>query len=831
MAAGGDQVECPPDDPAVEVADEAEALGGRDELAGGDRAAADRVEHPDQQLLGARESRRHVDDRLRVEDEAALLDGLADVADPLEAAAVLAREDDGAVAAGFLRLVDRDVGRGDQVGGAHSHAALDQSDTGARGEVGRPGPGADHRQQAAGALERLGLADAGDQHPELVAVETGEEVAGAHLIGEHLRDVGDDAIAGAAPEGVVDPLQVVEVDDHHRAALARQAARAEHPVDGRLEGATVHQARELVVFGEVAEPVLGRLLLADVGDQALDDHHPVLVGRAGGGPVADPDQLAAAPANPVGDVEGRPLARAAVLRLEHPLEVVGMHRPLPEVGVGHDLLRGPAGDLLDLRRDEVPLSLRAETCAVGDRGQALDQGADLPLRVGERLDRDRALDRGAERLRQRDEQADVAELEAADGLRGGDERAEPSGGAGDADRDRALGRGRLLGSDGAEAALAPEVLDDDRALAPQQRVPGLGGGRERHDSPGGLRRPAGACPERHRVGAFVAAPELAAVDAELVDDQRDRPLQQVVHVHSLERDLAEVEGGRPPARVGVELALALAALAGVVEVDGEPAGVVELDRLGGDVDGNLASVGPARGKLDPPLTEALSGLVDLSQQHRADGGLEVVGEDQAGELLAERARALEAELRLGRLVPVDDQPGPVDDRDPVRGSLEQGHGGAAEQLRRLAVIGAGGADVGEPEEPISSPCTLLFGSHPPRLHGRDRRPYGRPRRYRQMGCFPLVAGRLRADRERVDGAVVHPLLDRGPDHPVLVDARATHELLRDDDRAQVIAAALVDDADLGAGQRRGDHPLEFGQVSRHRGPSSRPRASPRRRSA
>ena len=181
---------------------------------------------------------------------------------------------------------------------------------------------------------------------------------------EHLRDVGDDAVAGAAPERVVDPLQVVEVDDHHRAALAGQAARADLAVDGRLEGATVHQAGQLVVLGEVAEPVLGRLLLADVGDQALDDHHAVrrwpCRPRPGRGPRSSCRRACGS---------GRrcraatPSMAQRVLGLEHPLEVVGVERALPEVGVGHRLVDRVAGDLLDLRGDEVPLAARSRAPA------------------------------------------------------------------------------------------------------------------------------------------------------------------------------------------------------------------------------------------------------------------------------------------------------------------------------------------------------------------------------------------------------------------------------------------------------------------------------------
>jgi hypothetical protein len=69
----------------------------------------------------------------------------------------------------------------------------------------------------------------------------------------------------------------------------------------------------------------------------------------------------------------------------------------------------------------------------------------------------------------------------------------------------------------------------------------------------------------------------------------------------------------------------------------------------------------------------------------------------------------------------------------------------------------------------------------------------------------------------VDRAVVHAGLDRGADHPVLVDPALALELRRADDRPEMVSApGLVEDLYLGAGQRLGDHALNLGEVG-HRG--------------
>ncbi len=57
----------------------------------------------------------------------------------------------------------------------------------------------------------------------------------------------------------------------------------------------------------------------------------------------------------------------------------------------------------------------------------------------------------------------------------------------------------------------------------------------------------------------------------------------------------------------------------------------------------------------------------------------------------------------------------------------------------------------------------------------------------------------------------------GPlDQAVLVDSREALELWRGDDGAQVIAAALVEDLDVRAGERFGDEPLDLREIGQLR---------------
>src|SRR5262249_284945 len=80
-------------------------------------------------------------------------------------------------------------------------------------------------------------------------------------------------VAGLVAEAVVDGLEAVDVDDHHRPLTPVPGAERDVAVQFGAEAATVEEARERIVIGEVPEFRLGlRSALESAGDDL-----PVLV--------------------------------------------------------------------------------------------------------------------------------------------------------------------------------------------------------------------------------------------------------------------------------------------------------------------------------------------------------------------------------------------------------------------------------------------------------------------------------------------------------------------------------------------------------------------------
>jgi hypothetical protein len=80
-------------------------------------------------------------------------------------------------------------------------------------------------------------------------------------------------------EGVVDAFQRVEIEKEQGSRLAPPPISADGPPELLLQLAAVRQARQRVVVGEVAHPLLGALALRDVdihanqADDATVHHH------------------------------------------------------------------------------------------------------------------------------------------------------------------------------------------------------------------------------------------------------------------------------------------------------------------------------------------------------------------------------------------------------------------------------------------------------------------------------------------------------------------------------------------------------------------------------
>ena len=66
-----------------------------------------------------------------------------------------------------------------------------------------------------------GTVGAGAQDHELVTTDPGKCVARAHDGGQAFGDFGERCVADLMPEGVVDGLEAVEIDEQHAGCLSR----------------------------------------------------------------------------------------------------------------------------------------------------------------------------------------------------------------------------------------------------------------------------------------------------------------------------------------------------------------------------------------------------------------------------------------------------------------------------------------------------------------------------------------------------------------------------------------------------------------------------------
>jgi len=99
----------------------------------------------------------------------------------------------------------------------------------------------------------------GQDDRELLAADPGDQVHGPHGLGDGPRHGADDLIAGAVAIGVIDGLEMIDVEHQQQ----RRLARSGHPVglarQRHLEAAPVHEAGQRVLARQVAECVQHRL--------------------------------------------------------------------------------------------------------------------------------------------------------------------------------------------------------------------------------------------------------------------------------------------------------------------------------------------------------------------------------------------------------------------------------------------------------------------------------------------------------------------------------------------------------------------------------------------
>ncbi len=272
----------------VDQADEAQLLDRGHEIAGQHHLAvlADHAQQAFVMVGGAGVARHH---RLIGEDQAVVLERalhpLAQRHAETVAAALLLGDLVGheAIAAGALGLGQRGFGAGhDVVGGLGllgERRAADRD-----GGIDRAGDGVD-RHLAHRGQDLLGgdggvLLGAIRQHDaEAVAADAADDVAHPEAAVEPLADLDDDRIRRLVAEGVVDVGELVDADREIGAAVAGARARGDDVVERLAQPLLVVMAGELVVAGEMLEPLLGRLAPADEPQHA--QHARGLAGLVG----------------------------------------------------------------------------------------------------------------------------------------------------------------------------------------------------------------------------------------------------------------------------------------------------------------------------------------------------------------------------------------------------------------------------------------------------------------------------------------------------------------------------------------------------------------------
>ena len=103
---------------------------------------------------------------------------------------------------------------------------------------------------------------------ELVAAEPRDSVTGADRASDPVRDLAQQRIAGGVTPGVVDQLEVVEVDEHHSdRAVALTLHTRQRLLETVSEKCAVGQAGQVIVHGAPTQLVLDAAHLGDVHDR------------------------------------------------------------------------------------------------------------------------------------------------------------------------------------------------------------------------------------------------------------------------------------------------------------------------------------------------------------------------------------------------------------------------------------------------------------------------------------------------------------------------------------------------------------------------------------
>ena len=136
-----------------------------------------------------------------------------------------------------------------------------------------------------GPLGRLVGGGDGQGDDELLAAVAGDEVVGPGCLAENAGDLAEDGVADLVAVGVVDPLEVVDVEHQDGHPQSLQPAPVGQGAELGEEEGPIVEAGQGVAHGPLEHLAL-ELLLAGVGPDELDDHggaelEPVAVLRPG----------------------------------------------------------------------------------------------------------------------------------------------------------------------------------------------------------------------------------------------------------------------------------------------------------------------------------------------------------------------------------------------------------------------------------------------------------------------------------------------------------------------------------------------------------------------
>ncbi len=254
------------DDPAIDGRRQAVALGGGDEVVGRHHASRF-IAHAQQQFvvragLGALQRL----DRHAIQLEAALFQRRVDARGPLHLAPaaheldVVLGEAVHAVAAAFLgrgagAVGGRDDRRHVLVVGSDRHHADRRAETEHAifpGEAEIPDGLAQHLGGAQRFIQRAGL----EKNSKLVTTEAGESISPAHLALEQRADLAQQHVAGRVAAGVVDDLELVDVEITQRVAALARLGALQRSFDAALEFAAVDEARQQIVRRVIREAAI-----------------------------------------------------------------------------------------------------------------------------------------------------------------------------------------------------------------------------------------------------------------------------------------------------------------------------------------------------------------------------------------------------------------------------------------------------------------------------------------------------------------------------------------------------------------------------------------------